>query len=75
MTLHSIPSNNSRKLFRTVRTSKSNVNTIDKLEVDGSLYNGSSVPDGFFESVRSLRVERIYALPILLSGVAPLVLS
>ena len=54
--LHSIVSKNPRSIFKTIRSVKAGTTRdIQKLTVSTKVYSGPCVPDGFFDSLASLK--------------------
>ena len=54
--LHSILNQNSSQVFKSLRSkNKSKVRKISKLSVNGKLYSGETVPDGFYDSLHQMK--------------------
>ena len=65
--LHTVLDSNPRALFKSIKASKSGTSTkIQSLKVGQKVYSGTSVPDGFFDSLSSLKapdMSKIYSSP------------
>ena len=64
---HSVLTSNPRKLYRSIRASNNKGSSkINTLNVGNKVYSGNSVPDGFFDSLSTLKspdMTRIYSSP------------
>ena len=55
MKLKSVISGNCRDIFKSIKSSKSSSSKINSIHVSSKVYQGDHVPDGFFDSMSSLK--------------------